>query len=99
MNAGTAINAASINSAVDHTWSVSPSAIAGVTMHTKPDHHPVVQFGAAFADGERQPGNCLAVCLSEAADGTLANSLTEHSDNFNFCVAREDVHGGPNPSG
>jgi hypothetical protein len=57
-----------------------------------------VQLGAPVADGERQSGDCLAISLGEAADGTLADALTEHSDDFNLLGLGKDIHGGRNPS-
>jgi len=60
-------------------------------------HHAVVQFYAAAPHGERQPGDGLAVCLGEATDGTLADALTEHSDDLNLLGFFEDIHGGRNP--
>ena len=67
-------------------------------MHAKPDHHAVVQFGSTAADGERQPGDRLAVGIGEAANGALADAFTERGDDFNLLVARKDIHGGPNPT-
>ena len=67
-------------------------------MHVKPDHHAVVQFGAAAADVEREPRDRLAVGVGEAAHGALADAFTEGADDFNLLVAREDIHGGRNPS-
>ena len=57
-----------------------------------------VQLYATTPDGQRKPGDGLAISLSETADGTLADALTEHSDDFDLLVAGEIVHGGRNPT-
>ena len=62
-------------------------------MDVKADHHTVVQLSAAFADGQREARDGLAVGTREAAHGALADALTEHSDNLNLLVARKDIHG------
>ena len=64
----------------------------------QPDHHAVVQLYGTTANSHRQPGDGLAVGASEAADGALADALTEHSDDFNLLGFREHIHGGPDQS-
>ncbi|MGC1780578.1 MAG: hypothetical protein WBB34_21795 [Xanthobacteraceae bacterium] len=78
---------------------IGPELVAFDPVDVKPDHHPIVQFGAPGADGERQPGDRLAVGAGEAAHGALADALTEHSDDFNLLGFGKVVHGGRNPSG
>jgi hypothetical protein len=46
-----------------------------------------MQFGAATADAERQPGNCLAVSAGQARDGTLADAFTEGGDDLDLLFA------------
>ena len=77
---------------------IGPQLVALDPVDVKADHHAVVQFCAAAADRHRQPGDRLAICLGKAADGALADALTEHSDDFNLLIAGKDVHGGPNPT-
>jgi len=72
---------------------VGPQFVAFDAVHVQPDHHAVVQFGRAASDGERQPGNCLAVGVGQARDGALTDALTEGSDNLSLLVERKDIHG------
>ena len=55
---------------------VGPQLITFDPVDVKADHHAVVQLYAAPPDGERQPGDCLAIDVSETADGALADALS-----------------------
>jgi hypothetical protein len=46
-------------------------------MDEQSDHHAVVQPGTAATDGERQPGDHLAVGFGEATHVTLTDDLTK----------------------
>ena len=76
---------------------VGPQLVTLDPVDVQADHHAVMQFCAATADGERQPGDGLAIGVREAADGTLADALTEHADDFNLLV-EEGYSWRPNPS-
>jgi hypothetical protein len=77
---------------------VGPQFVTFDTVHVHADHHPVVQFGAAIADRQRQAGNGLAVGSGQAAHSTLADAFAQRGDDFSSLVGMKIVHGGPNPS-
>ena len=69
---------------------IGPQLVALDPVDVKADHHAVVQFYAAAADASAKAGNGLAISASEAADGALADALTERADNFNL-LSRERI--------
>jgi hypothetical protein len=77
---------------------VGPQLVALDPLHVQADHHAVVHLGGATANREREARDRLAVGISQARDGTLADALTERGDDLNLLFAGEVVHGGPNPS-
>ena len=64
----------------------------------KADHHAVVKFGAAATNAERQRANRFPIGAGNARGGANAEAVTQSGDDFDLLVAREDIHGGPNPS-
>ena len=53
-------------------------------MHAKPDHHAVVQLYAATADAKRKARDRLAISVSQARNGALADAFAKRIDNFDL---------------
>lgn len=56
-------------------------------------HEVRPSLGRATTDSERQPGDRLAVGVSQARHGALPDAFAKSADDFNLLVAREDIYG------